>query len=133
MREARGFTLIELIMIMVVLGIMGAFLASTMAQLPRGLEVDTVAQTASQLAQQCSERVLARRRSSAPGQGYASIVIASDPCAGLPNLGYTVTGTVDLSGSDPPCPPLASCKQVTVTVTRNLVTVAKTVFVLVDY
>jgi type II secretory pathway pseudopilin PulG len=131
MRANRGFTLIELIMIMVALGVMGAFLASTTAQLPRALEVNEVAQTAAQFAQQCSERVLARRRSSAVGAGYGSIV--SGICAGLLTPGYTVTDTVADPYVGVACPPLASCKQVTVTVTRNAVTVAGADLMLVNY
>lgn len=136
MRAARGFTLIELIMILVALGVMGAFLANTTTQLPRALEVNEGAQTGAQLAQQCSELVLARRRSAAVGQGYASIVIGADPCS-VPPLppslaAYTVTGAVtDLSVA--PCPPAASCKRVLVTVTRNAVTVAGAELMLVNY
>ena len=134
MRSARGFSLIELIAIIVVIGVMGAFLTTTLSQLPRSLEVNEGAQTASQLAQQCSERVLARRRSTAVGFGFGSI--ASNTCAGLPTLaGYAIADTVvDLSGVAP-CPSVAanSCRRVTVTVTRNAVIVATTDFMLVNY
>lgn len=119
-------------MIIVVIGVVGAFLATTLSQLPRSLEVNEGAQTASQLAQQCSERVLQRRRNSLIG--YAPI--ASGICAGLPVLpGYVIADSVvDLSGVAP-CPSAAanSCKRVTVTVTRNAVTVATTDFMLVNY
>ncbi|HJX18205.1 MAG TPA: type II secretion system protein [Acidiferrobacterales bacterium] len=130
MRAARGFSLIELIMIIVAISVMGVFLTTTFSQLPRPLEVSEGAQTASQLAQQCSERVLARRRASGAGLGFASIVTGT--CAGLPTLpGYTVTDVVaPLAGGA--CPALAACKQVTVTVTRNAATVAETVFLLVN-
>lgn len=132
MRAARGFSLIELIMIIVVIGVMGAFLATTFSQLPRSLDVSEGAQTASQLAQQCSERVLARRRSAAVG----FVPIVSGTCVGLPTLpGYVVTDTVtDISGVAP-CPSAAanSCKRVMVTVTRNAVTVAVNDLLLVNY
>jgi type II secretory pathway pseudopilin PulG len=136
MRTARGFSLIELIMIIVAIGVIGAFLTTSFTQLPRSLAVNEGAQTASQLAQECSEQMIARRRSTVAGFGFASIVIGSDPCAGLPTLaGYTVTGTVvDLSGVAP-CPSVAanSCKRVTVTVTRNAVTVAVNEIMLVNF
>lgn len=127
----RGFSLIELVMIIVALGIMGAFLATTLTQLPRPLEVNESAQTASQLAQQCSERVLQRRRN--PLIGFASI--ASGSCAGLPVFpGYAITDVVDAAFVGGACPGGAgTCKRVTVTVTRNAVTVATTDFVLVNY
>ena len=70
MRAVRGFSLIELIMIIVAIGVMGAFLVTTFSNLPRPLEVSEGAQTASQLAQQCIERVLARRRASGAGLGF---------------------------------------------------------------
>lgn len=130
MHPARGFSLIELIMIIVVLGVVGALLATTFTQLPRSLDVSEGAQTASQLAQQCSERVLARRRAVGAGLGFASIATGS--CAGLPALpGYAVNDIVAVLVGGA-CPPLAACRQVTVTVTRNLVTVAQTDFLLVD-
>jgi type II secretory pathway pseudopilin PulG len=130
MRPARGFTLIELVMIFVALGVIGAFLAGTYTQLPRTLEVDEVAQTAAQLAQQCSERVLARRRN--PAIGYTPI--ASGTCAGLPALaGYAVNDVVDPAYAGAACPAPGACKRITVTVTHNAVTVAETDFLLVGY
>lgn len=139
MRAARGFSLIELIMIIVATSVMGAFLAASYSQLPRAVEVSEGAQTAAQLAQQCSEQVIARRRSTAAGQGYASIAVGSNPCS-VPALpaalaAYTVTGVVtDLTGS-PPCPSAVadSCRRVQVTVTRNGVTAATTDLMLVNY
>jgi type II secretory pathway pseudopilin PulG len=129
MHTARGFSLIELIMIIVAIGVMGAFLTTTFTQLPRSLEVSEGAQTASQLAQQCSERVLARRRASGAGLGYASITTGL--CAGLPTLpGYTVAD-VAAAYAGAACP-AAACLQVTVTVQRNAVIVAQTDFLLVS-
>ena len=126
----RGFSLIELILIIVALGIMGAFLASTLTQLPRPLEVNEGAQTASQLAQQCSERILERRRN--PLVGFTPI--ASGICAGLPVLpGYAITDVVNAAFVGGACPgAVGTCKRVTVTVTRNAATVATTDFVLVN-
>lgn len=127
----RGFTLIELVMIIVALGIMGAFLSTTLTQLPRPLTVNEGAQTASQLAQQCSERILEQRRN--PLIGFTPI--ASGICVGLPVLpGYAITDVVDAAFVGGACPgAVGTCKRVTVTVTRNAVTVATTDFVLVNY
>ena len=124
----RGFSLIELIMIIVVLGIVGAYLSTTLTQLPRPLAVNEGAQTASQLAQQCGERILERRRN--PLVGFAPI--ASGICAGLPVLpGYAITDVVNAAFIGGACLGAAgTCKQVTVTVTRNAVTVAQINFVL---
>lgn len=126
----RGFNLIELVMIIVALGVIGAFLATTLTQLPRPLTVNEGAQTSSQLAQQCSERILERRRN--PLVGFAPV--ASGVCAGLPVLpGYVITDVVDAAFVGGACPGAAgTCKRVTVTVTRNAATVATTDFVLVN-
>lgn len=134
MHPARGFSLIELIMIIVALGVASAFLAASFTQLPRSLAVNEGAQTSSQLAQQCSERVLARRRSTAAGLGFGSI--ASGMCVGLPTIaGYAITDVVVDASGVAPCPSVAanSCKRVTVTVTRNAVTVAVNEIMLVNF
>ena len=132
MHAARGFSLIELIMIIVALGVASAFLTTTFTQLPRSLDVSEGAQTASQLAQQCSERVLAQRRDPAVGFGP----IASGTCAGLPVLaGYAVTDIVTDASGAAPCPSALanSCKQVVVTVTRNGVPMAVNDLLLVNF
>jgi type II secretory pathway pseudopilin PulG len=128
MRGARGFSLIELIMIIVAIGVMGAFLTTTFSQMPDSLTVGEGAQTGSQLAQQCSELVIARRRNAAIG--FAGI--ASGGCLGLPVIaGYAITDVVaPYAGAA--CPVGGTCLQVTVTVTRNAVVVAQTDFLLVN-
>lgn len=128
MHAARGFSLIELIMIIVAIGVLGAFLATVFTQLPKTLEVSESAQTGSQLAQQCSERVLARRRNTTIG--FAPI--ASGVCAGMPVVaGYAVADVVS-AYAGAACPGTATCKQVVVTVTRNSVIVSQTDFMLVN-
>lgn len=128
--RSRGFSLIELIMIIVALGIVGAFLATTLTQLPRSLDVNEGSQTGAQLAQQCSERVIAQRRNPAFGFGP----IATGVCASLPApAGYAVADVVDAAYAGAACPAAGACKRVTVTVTRNAVMVARTDFLLVDY
>jgi len=132
MQAARGFSLIELIVIIVVLGVASAFLTTTFIQLPRSLDVSEGAQTASQLAQQCSERVLARRRSTAVG--FNTIITGT--CVGLPTLtGYAVTDVVTDASGVAPCPSALanSCKRVVVTVTRNGVIVAVNDLLLVNF
>lgn len=130
MRAARGFSLIELIMIIVAIGVMGALLATSYTQVPRSLEVNEGSQTGAQLAQQCSERVLAQRRN--PAIGFAPI--ATGVCAGLPApAGYAIVDVVDAAYAGVACPAAGACKRVTVTVTRNAVMVAQTDFLLVSY
>lgn len=124
----RGLTLIELVMVMVVISVAATFFATSFVELPRGLSVDENAQTASQLAQACSEHILARRRGAA---GYAAI--ASGLCTAVPALasfnGYSVTDTVAASTGG--ICPSAACKTVTVTVTKGIATPALATFMLV--
>jgi len=131
MRTNRGVTLIELLAIVVTMAAAGTILTSMYIQLPRATQVDEQSQHAAQLAQQCSERILSRRRSTAVGAGFASI--ASGMCAGLPVLpGYAVADTATpLAGGA--CPALANCLRIVVTVTRSAVTVAATDFIVVQY
>lgn len=124
----RGITLIELIMVMVVISVAVAVFATSFVGLPRGLSVDENAQTAAQLAQACSEHILAQRRGTG---GYTSVV--SGMCTGIPALagfnGYTVADTVATSAFAA-CP-AATCKTVTVTVTLGAATPALVTFMLV--
>jgi len=129
MHAARGYSLIELIVIIVVVGIAGAFFVTLFVQMPRSLSVDENAQTGAQLAQACSEHILAMRRGSI---GYAPI--ASGSCAGLPVLaGYTVSDVVDSTYAGAACPLAGACKLVTVNVNLGAVNVAQTTFLLVNY
>jgi len=129
MHTARGYSLIELVIIIVVLGIAGAFFVTMFTQMPRSLGVDENAQTGSQLAQACSEQILAMRRGTV---GYGPI--ASGSCASLPVLaGYTVSDVVDPAYAGAACPLAGACKQVTVTVNAGAVNVAQTTFLLVNY
>jgi prepilin-type N-terminal cleavage/methylation domain-containing protein len=131
MRSMRGLTLIELIMVIVVISVAATFFATSFVELSRGLGVDENAQTAAQLAQACSEHILARRRGTG---GYASV--ASGMCTGIPALAgfgsYTVADTVAAYAGSA-CPPSATCEQVTVTVTLGVTTPAQTTLLLVNY
>jgi prepilin-type N-terminal cleavage/methylation domain-containing protein len=128
MPVSRGFSLIELVAVIVVVSIAVALYAPAFVELPRGLNVDENAQTASQLAQACGEHVLALRRGSG---GYAAVAVGSSYCTGLPTVtGYTVAdATVPYVGTA--CP--ATCKQTTVTVTYGTATPAQTTLMLVNY
>ena len=98
-------------------------------ELSRGLGVDENAQTAAQLAQACSEHILAKRRGTG---GYASVTAGM--CTGIAALAgfgsYTVADTVAAYAGSA-CPPSATCEQVTVTVTLGAATPAQVTFMLV--
>lgn len=134
-RRTDGYSLIELIMVIVVLGIAGAAFAAMFVQLPRSLVLDEDVQTASQLAQARAEQILSDRRHPL-GPGFATIVDANypdeTPIAGLPY--HRRVRVTDIT--DPPCPVAAPgvCKQVVVTVDRGAApTLAEVTFMVTNY
>ncbi len=118
-RFGKGFSLIELVAVIVVLGIAAAVFATGFAQLPRSLGVDEKVQTAAQFAQECGEHIVAFRRDSDPARGYDNIPAGTGIaiCNGLTALpaGYTRSVDVTDASGTPPCPSGAACKQVVVT------------------
>lgn len=118
-RFGNGFTLIELVAVIVVLSIAAAIFATGFAQLPRSLVVDEEAQTAGQLAQECGEHIVAFRRDSDPSRGYDNVPTGTGIaiCDGLTALppGYTRSVDVTDAGGAAPCPSGAACKQAVVT------------------
>lgn len=112
LRRARGFSLIEAIVFIVVTGVMAAALAvafgGTLRGSPQAGELDRMAE----LTQQRMELILAQRRAA----GFAAF---ADPCAPGPGPaacavpgGYTVTAGIAPGWTDP-----ANFKVVTVSVT----------------
>lgn len=98
-RQADGFSLIELIVFIVVLGVLVAGLvvafASPLRNSPEAGRLDVAAE----LAQQRMELILAQRRA----VGFAAL---ADPCPGpticTPPTGYTVTSSIVAGyGGDP--------------------------------
>jgi type II secretory pathway pseudopilin PulG len=84
---ARGFTLIELVIFIVIVSIMGVALMSAFSTTLRGTPVSGQVTQATQLAQERMELVLAQRRAA----GFAAF---ADPCPGpaacTPPAGYAV-------------------------------------------
>jgi prepilin-type N-terminal cleavage/methylation domain-containing protein len=121
-----GFSLIELVVVIVLLGIAAVALLQQFSQAAGSLARNEQIQTAAQLAQGCAEHLLAVRR----GQGYLT-AIGTD-CASLPGIaGYTTD--VTLQGSPAACPPGASCEEVRVTVNRGADARAQLSLMLVEY
>lgn len=78
--KQRGFTLIETLAVMVVLGIAAATIVTLQAQLFVRQSDNKDLQTASQRLQECAEQVLAIRRHT-PGAGFGAVTTAS--CSAL--------------------------------------------------
>lgn len=130
-----GFTLIESIIVVVVLSIAAVTVAQLAGNIFNSQANNKTLQVGMQLMQECAEHVLATRRSSASGYGYA----VTPSCASLQDpasLGFskpivvtpvaeTTTGTFDvgsvgcLLGGSCGCPSSGHCKLVTITVSTT--------------
>lgn len=140
MRRPSGFTLIELVVVMVVISVGLLGIASLFSNTAKGLSINESMQQAAQYAQECAEHVLAVRYD----LGFTSSSINDTMCNALgttPGFTRTVTnaGANDTYTCPSPqapscsaCPPSATCRNVAVTVDGNSVSSSITIM-LVNY
>ena len=131
----RGFTLIELVAIIILLSIAGTAILGMFGQVGRSLTTNQDTQTGAQLVQEKAEQILADRRNAA--RGFAWIVAANYP-AETPISGFAAfdrSVTISDITTSPPCPvtTAGTCRQVVVRVSMGLVTVAQNTFMVVNY
>lgn len=116
MRSVRGFSLIEMIMIMVLMGIASVPLVAMFGRSVGSQENDVAIQTAAQLVQACGEQVLGIRRRQTGGYGLITSTSCSGASAPAGPTGYTLAA---LTITDPytggACPGSATCKRVQIT------------------
>lgn len=128
---SRGFTLIEVIATMVLLSVGAAGIIGMYSNVGHTLGSNQDIQTAAQLAQECSEYVLAARRNNV-AIGYAGVTGANFCSAALPVMaGFTVTTTVLDPYAPAFCP--GACKRVTISVAKGADVVATSILMLVSY
>lgn len=110
----RGFTLIELVMVIVILSIASLAIGGQFMQSAQSWVLDEEVQTASQLAQARAEQILADRRLT----DYAAVPVGTvtETLTGNYN-GYART-TVTTAYAGTACP-AADCRQVVITVTNT--------------
>ena len=115
---SRGFTLVETIMVLILLAIAGAGIASMQGSILRGQSSVKDLQIGTRLMQECAEQLLAVRRFTI--DGYVAITTSnfgSNTCGGVTALsGYTlpsVTFTDPYTGAD--CPTGRPCKLASIT------------------
>lgn len=133
MRRASGFTLIELVLVMVVISVGLLGIASLFSNTSTALSTNEALQQAAQYAQECAERVMAVRHD----LGFNSTSINGTMCNSLgttPGFTRTLTGTSSTYTGDASsaCPDGATCRNVGVTVAGNSVSSSITVM-LVNY
>lgn len=109
---ARGFTLVELIIFIVIVSIMGVALMSAFSTTTRGTPDAGQMTQATQLAQERMELVMAQRRAVAFAAFADPCVPGPGPAACTPPAGYTVTAAIAPNWNGD-----TNYKQVTVTVT----------------
>lgn len=124
-KRQTGFSLIELIMLVVVLSLLGVSLVQMLGQLSRGLSLTNDAQIAAQLAQECREWLLTVRRRSGYAMGSVQDCSAlgtfagQGPAAVVQQAVYTGVG----------CPSPASCKLFTINATYQSASASQTLMV----
>lgn len=130
MKTQRGFTLIEIVMVIIIMAvtsvpIFGLFSQAGVTALSNG-----TIQTAIQLAQERAEHLIAVRRN----QHYTAVDISVGQVENLTGsyAGFTRTTTIDSAYTGSDCPAV-TCKQVTVGVTESGQTHAEITFILVNY
>ena len=125
-----GFTLLEMIMVMVIIALASVPILGQFTQAGSTLLLDEEIQTAAQLAQARAETVLADRRAN----GYVAIATGTVNETLTGNFaGYTRSTTVNQPPVGSGCAVGATCKEVIVSVSRGGNTRSEITFILVDY
>jgi prepilin-type N-terminal cleavage/methylation domain-containing protein len=139
----RGFTLIELVAIIVLLSVGATAILALFGQVGRSIATNQETQTGAQLAQACAEQIMAFRRNTATGYGYANVVVGN--ATGACDAGFTAVGgftsapVVNVTAYDsttlPACPSATAgaCKQVDIQVSKGIVRAASLSLLLVNY
>ena len=127
MRVRDGFTLIELVMVMLITsaGLLG--IAALFGTTSTSLSTNETLQQASQYARECAERVIGIRRALGFASGSISSTMcnttADTPAGQMPLMATGFSRTVAVTtynGTGSPCPTgTANCKNVVMTVTKG--------------
>ena len=124
----KGFSLIELIIVIVVVSIAAVSMLALFGVVARSLNINEDTQIAAQLGQECGEHILAARRN--PKIGYSAIDNAICDALPAPLAGFARTVAVTDLTTSPPCTvtTAGTCKNAEVSITT--LTTSPTVFTL---
>ena len=119
-RPAAGFTLLELVVVIVFISVGLAGLASMFGESGRALVIGEDVQTAAQHGQECAERFMATRRD----LGFNDPSITTALCDNPAPVGFTRTVTpaglpTSVGTATSACPNLATCRNIVITTTRG--------------
>ena len=131
MKSQNGFTLIEMVLVIIIISLASVPLFGMFSQAASSLVVNEKSQTAAQLAQEQAEYLLAVRRN----QDFLAAELAGNTSEVLNGnySGYTRSTIITQPPVGPGCPAGASCKEVTISVDEGGSTYAEVIFLLVDY
>ena len=133
---AAGFTLIEMIIVMVILGIAATAVLTMVANVGNRQSDNMDLQVGAQLLQECGEYIVAQHRRDQTF--YASQLVSSATCFGIPSFGgfgqpnVVVTDHTGGTGC-PTAPGTPECKLVTITVTKGGASLNPVNMILVKY
>ena len=127
-----GFSLLEMVMIITVVGIASVSLLSAFGQVGRALGITERSMEGLRIAQDCADFTLSSKRLKAVAYSDINSTVC-DSLSLASGATRTVATTVIDPASSPLCPGGASCKQVDVQVTRGGTITGSLTFMVVDY
>ena len=135
-RRRAGFSLLELVMVIVVVSIAAVAIGSGFAYIARTQALSADLQRASQIAQECADYIIGLGRKPGSYGGVTPVAANSAICNALPAPGGAFTRTVDVTdvvGAGAQfCANTWACKHVRVTVRRASAVITLN-FMLVNY
>jgi len=131
MKSQNGFTLIEMVLVIVIISIASVPLFGMFARAASSLLINEKTQTAVQLAQERAEFLLSIRRN----QNFLAPELSGNTTEVLSGnySGYTRHTMITQPPGGPGCPGGANCKEVSISIDEGGSTYAEVSFLLVDY
>jgi prepilin-type N-terminal cleavage/methylation domain-containing protein len=131
MKSQNGFTLIEMVLVIIIISVASVPLFGMFSRAASSLLINEKTQTATQLAQEHAELLLAIRRN----QGFGAAELSSNTIEALSGnfSGYNRSTVITQPPGGPGCPGGASCKEVIISVDESGTAYAEVTFLLVSY